>query len=483
MSQALSDYFVQEAGEYLAELERLLREEPVPDAERIFRLARGIRGSAQVAQADGVAEVAARLEGSARFVLEGRIPWSEDLRQRVVRTVADLRLLLAHPGREWGVEEDAIVQSAVTRWGGFGDVARSPSPLPPGDAVFSFVRTELAGTLAALDRAISALDEDPGNREPLETVSRRLRTLRGVAGSELLAPVMEVVEGCDELLRALSTDQLPGEDPLHVLAAASEALRTAAGALERGEIPPVSGTSLNGFRALRARLSVDPERFGDPNVISICSLFFDDPGPTVVSSPIAPPSPAMGALASPEVEAFFHGEAASLLDSSDGLLAGAEMHAGTDAAAVVRRLADLTGALGDLADTYRLTAAAAATRRAEAELRAATSTHQARATLAWLRPHLLPAAAAGGGRGVWAPAASPSPSSEAAVETVGAGQRADTDPVPIENLLLRGNAALEAALDLRPRVDGLLGERSPLADPLHELLQELWELIELARDR
>jgi HPt (histidine-containing phosphotransfer) domain-containing protein len=480
MSQALSDYFVREAGEYLAELERRIATEPLPDAERVFRLSRGIRGSAQVAQADGVAEVAARLEGAARFVLEGRIPWSEDLRARVERTVEDLRHLLDR-GAAWGDEEEARVQSAIARWGGFADIARSPAPVTTGEAVFTFVRTELAGILVALDRTITVLEDQPPDRHSLDGLMRRIRTLRGVSGSDLLAPVLEVVEGCDELLRALVTGQIPEEDPSVILAATRSALHTAAGALDRGEAPPAHGPALNRFRALRSRLFVDPERFADPSVVSIRTLFYDDDGLTVVASPVAPVSQPLGTPATPEIEAFFRAEAAGMLDSSEGLLAGAEMNGQGDVSAVVRRLADLTGALAELAETYRLGHAAATIRTAESELRSTSAIPEARSILGGLRAELIPGSKAAPARPVpGGGAADMEPHEAIATHTelsAGAGV------VPIEDLLLRGPAALAAALALRPRFQQKLDEAARADPVLHELLSELWDLVELAGER
>ena len=58
MSQPLSEYFAREAGEYLDRLDALLAGDAAPDPVEFFRLARGVRGSAQIACADAVARVA-----------------------------------------------------------------------------------------------------------------------------------------------------------------------------------------------------------------------------------------------------------------------------------------------------------------------------------------------------------------------------------------------------------------------------------------
>ena len=74
MSQPLNEYFVQEAGEYLDELDALLARSGTPDAAEFFRLARGVRGSAQIAGAQPVAQVAEGLEDAARALRDGALP-------------------------------------------------------------------------------------------------------------------------------------------------------------------------------------------------------------------------------------------------------------------------------------------------------------------------------------------------------------------------------------------------------------------------
>ncbi|HEV2736783.1 MAG TPA: hypothetical protein VGV85_18225, partial [Longimicrobiaceae bacterium] len=80
MSQSLSDYFALEAGEFLDQLDALLAGGGAPDAERFFRLARGVRGSARMAQEAQIAGVAEALEGAARALQERSLPWSEETR-------------------------------------------------------------------------------------------------------------------------------------------------------------------------------------------------------------------------------------------------------------------------------------------------------------------------------------------------------------------------------------------------------------------
>jgi len=130
MPQVLRDHFVREAGEYLAELDRLLRTAATPDGERLLRLALALRGSAQLVPAEGIAAVAGRLEGAARFVVDGRLPWSDDLRDRWEDTLADLRALVPRVAHGWDAAADQRVQSALARWGDFEPPADDEDAVP-----------------------------------------------------------------------------------------------------------------------------------------------------------------------------------------------------------------------------------------------------------------------------------------------------------------------------------------------------------------
>lgn len=58
----------------------------------------------------------------------------------------------------------------------------------------------------------------------------------------------------------------------------------------------------------------------------------------------------------------------------------------------------------------------------------------------------------------------------------------ETEVVPIEDLVLRGNAALDAAAELRPEFDSIAKGDAMPERPLAELVEELFTLIEQARE-
>jgi len=116
MSQRLNDYFVREAGEYLEQMTRLLSSASQrPDSEQLVRLTRGIRGSAQMAGAGGLAPLSERLEIAARSFHNQSMQWSDRLRQLFLDSAAELRTLLG-AASEWSDEERARVRLLLARW-------------------------------------------------------------------------------------------------------------------------------------------------------------------------------------------------------------------------------------------------------------------------------------------------------------------------------------------------------------------------------
>lgn len=129
MTQRLSEYLTQETREYLEQLDRLLALPTVPDPEELLRLARGVRGSAQMAGVETLVRVAERLEDAARAVLSRSLVWSEEIRRLAIDTVRDLQILVRALNR-WGPEEEARVRAAIHRWDDHDDEAEGAEVVP-----------------------------------------------------------------------------------------------------------------------------------------------------------------------------------------------------------------------------------------------------------------------------------------------------------------------------------------------------------------
>ncbi|MDB4948056.1 MAG: Hpt domain protein [Gemmatimonadetes bacterium] len=490
MPQPLSDYFALEAGEFLDQLDLLLAR-PAPDFRELFRLARGVRGSAQIAGSRAIAGVAERLEEAAREVRDGRTAWSDELRGRAVRTVDDLRVLVrAHP--RWEADEEERARTVSERWGVTGGGRREAPAAHGGEQIFSFVQREIAQVVTEMDRVVAELRESPTAREPLRAVLRRMRPVRGVAGMPALAPVLEVLEGIEDgvhemMSRSLSADGFYVE----LLEAARESLAAAGRHLERGEAPGDS-PELFAFRDVRDRGDGGADQ---ADVVPVSTLFVDGPGPHVVASPMAP-VPAQPGDVPGEVESFLRIEATGFLDRAEALVAETEGRPGTRFSRVARQLSELAANVRELAATYALDGIAAAAAAASDALRGSLNGDGAREAILDLRSALpgapprpsraerKPAAANPSAASTEkAEAAAGAPSKEADAPSAGA-QAADADGVvPVEAILYDPPAALREALGLRPRIKELVGSGAARGTPLGDAIDELFGLVELGMSR
>jgi chemotaxis protein histidine kinase CheA len=465
MSQPLSDYFAQEAGEYLDHLDALLARADAPDPVEFFRQARGVRGSAQLAGADAVASVAERLEDGARALRDGVLQWSDEVRERARRTVDDLRVMVAAYGSGGG--EDARAAEAAARWDGVDSGRRRSDQPGAGDHLYAFLRREMAGVVGEMDRALAALEADPAAREPLRAVLRRMRPVRGVAGMDTLSPVLEALEGIEDAAHEVLGRAGPADGrQLELLAAGRGALAAAGASLERGDAVGDS-PELAHFRELRDRAEGEDAVAAD-GVMPISTFFYDDAGPHVVSPPLAPVEEEAGKPALlADVEAFLRIEATGFLDRAEGLVAGLAQRP-KRFARIARQLSELASGVGDLAVTYGMTMIASSAQQAVEKLASAVSAEDARSALRSLRA-ALPGAAPLAETAV---EVEPEPDAVPALPAA-SSIAAEDGIVPVEALLYDADDALREALKLRPRL-----EAAARGTELGETLDELFALVE-----
>jgi chemotaxis protein histidine kinase CheA len=112
----LLDFFTLEAGEYLTRLESFATRPSMQsaDATQFAAAARGLRGSATMAKASGLARLATSVERIASGVMQGAISWDPELQRSLVGSIEDLKLLVRSV-RQWGAEQDARVEESVGR--------------------------------------------------------------------------------------------------------------------------------------------------------------------------------------------------------------------------------------------------------------------------------------------------------------------------------------------------------------------------------
>jgi len=116
MPGRLLDFFSLEASEYLSRLESLAAKNGMEssDATQFTAAARSLRGSATMAKAGGIVQVAMTVERIGSGVVHGSTKWDPELQRALVGAVEDLKLLV-RAVRTWGADQDARVEESLRR--------------------------------------------------------------------------------------------------------------------------------------------------------------------------------------------------------------------------------------------------------------------------------------------------------------------------------------------------------------------------------
>lgn len=116
MPGRLLDFFSLEASEYLTRLESLAAKKGMEasDATQFAAAARGLRGSATMAKAGGIVQVAMTVERIGSGVVHGSTTWEPELQRALVGAIEDLKLLVRSV-RSWGPGQDGLVEESLRR--------------------------------------------------------------------------------------------------------------------------------------------------------------------------------------------------------------------------------------------------------------------------------------------------------------------------------------------------------------------------------
>jgi HPt (histidine-containing phosphotransfer) domain-containing protein len=450
------EFFLTEAREHLRRLDTLLDSGETAAPAELQRLGRGLRGSAQMADAVVAQQGARLLEDVAKSLAAGTLQWGGDVRERLQATVADLRALIEGDGSGEGTRLAAL----LTRWPDLAAPRAEGRPAASNSAEFrAFARKEADGVLAELDRALGLLEREPLAREPLKALLRRQRVLLGSSQLDALPRLAEVLRSIHDVTRQIARLNVAVDgDWLAAYREAREALRRILPALG-GAGEEQADPALARLRALRRSLL---ERFGEP----------DDTTPPAGATEDLPI----------EVLNFFRTEAGALLDRIERMdrelgTAPADRHPN-----LRREIRTAFTALRDTAGTFGFPEVA---RTAESALAGAgtASLHLASLipTLRAIVAREIPTSPGGtesapAARPTAPAAASPPASAPSRAAPRAAPQPAGADGVvPIDELLYQGEAAIRRALELRPRIEGAVG-----SDPAaREAVEELFDLLQL----
>ena len=286
MPQTLIEFFALEAAEYLDKLEGVIQADP-PDPDRIRRLARALRGAARMADQEVIGDAAGAFQSVAQGLVDGLRSWNSELAADLTRGVDDLRTTIRglSSGDLRADEVQARARAVIERLGGVSEPAQARPP-QDDEGFYRFIASELKGVAAELSNAVGVLERDPQEREPLKTILRRIRPLRGIQAVGDLQPVGAALTAIEDvILQIAELKTAAGPGHLALFRRAREALEESSRALGRGERPPRGEGRRAEIEVLKAEV-LDTRR-PETQVRSITEFYYADDGPHIISSPMA----------------------------------------------------------------------------------------------------------------------------------------------------------------------------------------------------
>ena len=276
----LLDFYILEASEYVDQLDALVgaAAHAPPESTPFITAARALRGSSTMAKLLRMAELAGSVERVGRAMRDGSVRWTPDVRSAVVSAIDDIRVLLRSV-RSWSAADEQRAATRIAELRRFvPDGAVAPNPPISGAVSPTFFASEVEAVASALDAFVAtptntaALDEALGRVRALRGISalKDLPPLADVADAIERAAKTSVGEG-----RALTPHHADLYDAsAHVLRRAARELRTSgrpdASAPEVRRFADAAGTLQQQTRDEDQVVPVDNLFFGDagPHVVS-----------------------------------------------------------------------------------------------------------------------------------------------------------------------------------------------------------------------
>jgi chemotaxis protein histidine kinase CheA len=275
-SPELLRFFTTEAMEYLDALEGIVTSSAgSPDAGAFVAVARAMRGSATMARAPRISDIAFVLEQIGSSLREGELSWTVALQEELRDAARDLRALIPAATR-WTAQDDqrALQRIASLRHYTPNDEARPTPQSSASTAAPIFIALQAAAIAGDLEAFVA----DSRGRTLLDDVVNRLRSLRGIAGVADHPPLGDVADAVERSLRALAPDALLVDSDAELFRSAAAVFRRASADLRaRGRINLASGEIARFAQATAPPEMPEPER-----IVHIDDLFYADAGPHVV---------------------------------------------------------------------------------------------------------------------------------------------------------------------------------------------------------
>lgn len=280
----LLQFFLSEAADYLDALDQLVANpSSPPDATGFVATTRALRGSATMARATRIADVAFAMEQLANALREGELQWSAAIGTTLHEVVTELRMLIRDV-HAWSESDDHRAAQCIVALQLYLPKAARPAATPPvGSTTPMFIALQASAIASDLD----AFAREPDSRRTLDDVLTRVRIMRGIAGIGDYAPLPEVCDAIERAARALVPDAPLSADEGRFFRAAALVLRRSSDEMRSHGRPDANADEVQGFASALTdleRAQPEPER-----VVPIDSLFHTDAGPHVVHRGDRPP--------------------------------------------------------------------------------------------------------------------------------------------------------------------------------------------------
>ena len=284
----LLDFYILEAGEYVDQLDAVVGAavQAPPESTPFITAARALRGSSTMAKLIRMAELAGSVERVGRGLRDGSVRWSPEVRSALVAAIDDIRILL-RTVRSWSAAEEQRAAARVTELRSLvpdGEPATARTPISAAVSP-AFFASEVEGVAAALDAYIGA----PTDRNPLDEALGRVRALRGIAALKDLPPLSDVADALETAAKTTMVDgRTLSQQHTELYDASAHALRRAARELRTTGRPDATAPEVRRFAA--AALALQQQSRDEEQVVPVSSLFFGDAGPHIVSRADRPPA-------------------------------------------------------------------------------------------------------------------------------------------------------------------------------------------------
>ena len=249
----LLDFYILEASEYVDQLDALVGAavQTPPESTPFITAARALRGSSTMAKLLRMAELAGSVERVGRGLRDGSVRWNVELRSAIVSAIDDIRILL-RTVRTWGAAEEQRAAGRIAELRRLVPDGAAPANTPISSAVSpTFFASEVEGVASALDSFVSAPTDRRSLDEALGRV-RALRGISALKDLPPLADVADAIEHAASTSTGEGRALTPQHTELYD--AAAHVLRRAARELRTSGRPDASAPEVRRFADAAAAL-------------------------------------------------------------------------------------------------------------------------------------------------------------------------------------------------------------------------------------